>query len=115
MPMSFRLGGKLHAAESCAMLYRGIDAEAMTTDQLFLTPDGRFAYLARVIGGVGVYAAEQWDHAQAVRFLRQHGEGDVVDEFPDAFRKRVVAARVARGHGAAPKGSSAEPLLFPPQ
>jgi hypothetical protein len=110
--MSFRLSGKLHAAQSCAILYRGIDAEAMTTNHLFLTPDGRFAYLARVIGGAGVYAAEEWDHARAMRFLRQHGEGDIVDEFPDVFRKRAVPAP-AKQHRAAPKGNSVEPLLFP--
>lgn len=113
---SFRLTGRLFAAESCAMLYRGLDPEAMTTNHLFLTRDGRFAYLARVIGGKGVYAAEEWGPERAMRFLVQHGEGDIVDEFPDAFRKRAAPPKPAakeRRPAAAPHGRPAEPFLFP--
>jgi len=114
--LSFRLTGRLYAAESSTMLYRGVDAEAMTTSHLFLTRDGRFAYLMRVIGGKGVYAAEEWSPERAKRFLEQHGEGDMVDEFPDIFRKRPPASKAApqeRKPAAAPAGRPAEPFLFP--
>ncbi len=115
MPMSFRLNGRQYACEACVALYRGADVEAMTTNHLFLTRDGRFAYLAQVIGGVGVYAAEEWDHPQAMRFLRQHGEGDIVDEFPDVFRKRAMTTPKAapKERKVAPPGHSAEAFLFP--
>ncbi len=64
----------------------------MTTRFLLLTKDGRFAYLDKVIGGKGVYTAEEWGADRAMRFLMQHGEADIVDEFPDIFRKRRVVA-----------------------
>jgi hypothetical protein len=114
MSVSFRLTGKLYSADSCICLYRGMDAEALTTCQLFLTKDRRFAYLARVIGGKGMYAAEEWGHDRAMRFLLAHGEGDLVDEFPDIFRKRAVIepARKNRSVGGG-KDRPAEPLLFP--
>jgi hypothetical protein len=114
--LSFRLTGRLYPAETCTMLYRGLDPEAMTTNHLFLTRDGRFAYLMRVIGGKGVYAAEEWGPERAKRFLEQHGEGDIIDEFPDIFRKRPPAPKVApkeRKVSVAPRGRPAEPFLFP--
>jgi hypothetical protein len=112
---SFRLTGRVYAAENCTMLYRGVDAEAMTTNHLFLTRDGRFAYLARVIGGKGLYAAEEWSADRAKRFLVQHGEGDLVEEFPEIFRlqPRAVKMSVERKPVVAPKGRPAEPFLFP--
>jgi hypothetical protein len=113
---SFRLGGKLYAAERCTCLYRAVDTEAMVTRVLLLTPDGRFAHLGRVIGGKGLQAADDWSGDRAMRFLIQHGEGDVVDEFPDIFRKRAPAAAPrAKEHRvvAAPKGRPTEPYLFP--
>jgi len=113
MTFSFRLTGKLYAAESCTCLYRGVDAEALTTCHLFLTKDRRFAYLARVIGGKGVYAAEEWGHDRAMRFLIAHGEGDLVEEFPDVFRKRAVAKPAQKSRTSAPKVRPSEPLLFP--
>jgi hypothetical protein len=115
---SFRLNGKLCAADKCACLYRAIDAEDMVTHALLLTRDGRFAYLDRVIGGKGVQAAEAWSGDRAKRFLIQHGEGDLVDEFPDIFRKRAPAPPMRvkdRRIVAAPKGRPAEPYLFPLQ
>jgi hypothetical protein len=114
---SFRLNGKSYQADSTTCLYRAVDAEAMTTRFLLLTKDGRFAYLDRVIGGKGVYAAEEWGGDRAMRFLVQHGEGDVVDEFPDIFRRRVPAPVAAapreRKVSSSPKGRPTEPYLFP--
>jgi len=112
MTFSFRLTGKLYQAESSVCLYRGMDAEALTACYLFLTRDRRFAYLARVIGGKGIYAGEEWGHDRAMRFLLAHGEGDLVDEFPDIFRKRAVA-EPARKSRPATKDRPSEPLLFP--
>jgi hypothetical protein len=109
---SFRLGGKSVQAEAATCLYRAVDAEAMTTRFLLLTKDGRFAYLDRVIGGKGVYGAEEWSPDRAMRFLMQHGEGDIVDEFPDIFRKRMPAATKARKI-ASSKDRPTEPYLFP--
>ncbi len=113
---SFRLNGRVYNAETSTMLYRGVDAEAMTTNHLFLTRDGRFAYLARVIGGKGLYAAEEWTGERAKRFLVQHGEGDIAEEFPEIFRVRAKPTKDAareRRPAAAPKGRPTEPFLFP--
>jgi hypothetical protein len=109
---TFKLGGKTHLSDAATCLYRSVDAEAMTTRYLFLTKDKRFAYLDRVIGGKGVYGAEEWSPDRAMRFLMQHGESDIVDEFPDIFRKRAVAPAKSK-KVAASKDRSAEPLLFP--
>jgi hypothetical protein len=109
---SFRLNGKSHQSDAVTCLYRAVDAEAMSTNYLMLTKDGRFAYLDRVIGGRGVHVAEEWSGDRAMRFLMQHGEGDIVDEFPDIFRKRMPAAPKTR-KVAASKDRAAEPLLFP--
>jgi hypothetical protein len=109
---SFRLGGKAYQADGVTCLYRSVDAEAMATRFLMLTRDGRFAYLDRVIGGKGVYAAEEWSPDRAMRFLMQHGESDIVEEFPDIFRKRPVVAQSAKTRKV-PKDNAAEPLLFP--
>jgi hypothetical protein len=109
---SFRLGGKAYQSDAANILYRGVYAEAMATRYLILIGDGRFAYLDRVIGGHGVQTAEEWSADRARTFLMQHGEGDIVDEFPDIFRKRAVAAakpkKITRT-----KDRLAEPLLFP--
>jgi hypothetical protein len=109
---SFRLGGRIHPSDGVTCLYRSVDAEAMAMRFLMLTKDGRFAYLDRVIGGKGVYAAEEWSPDRAMRFLMQHGESDIVEEFPDIFRKRSVSARPAKTRKVA-KDSAAEPFLFP--
>ncbi len=110
---AFRLSGKTYQADATTCLYRAVDAEAMTTRFLLLTKDGRFAYLDRVIGGKGVYAADEWGGDRAMRFLMQHGEGDVVDEFPDIFRRRVPAPTAAKVKKAAAKERPGEPYLFP--
>jgi hypothetical protein len=111
---SFRLGGKTYQSDAVTCLYRAVDSEAMATCYLMLTKDGRFAYLDRVIGGKGIHHADDWSSDRAMRFLMQHGEGDIVDEFPDIFRKRqpapVRAKKLSR-----PKDNAAEPYLFPLQ
>jgi hypothetical protein len=109
---SFRLGGRTYQSDGVTCLYRSVDAEAMATRFLMLTKDGRFAYLDRVIGGKGVYAAEEWSPDRAMRYLMQHGESDIVEEFPDIFRKRPVVAQSAKTRKV-PKDNAAEPLLFP--
>jgi hypothetical protein len=110
---SFRLDGKVHQSEGATCLYRAVDPEAMATRYLMLTKDGRFAYLDRVIGGKGVQHADEWNPDRAMRFLMQHGDGDIVDEFPDIFRKRQPAPAKARKLTRAPKDNAAEPFLFP--
>lgn len=111
---SFRLGGKTYQSDAVTCLYRAADSEAMATRYLMLTKDGRFAYLDRVIGGKGgVHNAEDWNSDRAMRFLMQHGEADIVDEFPDIFRKRQAAPAKVRKLSRAAKDNSAEPLLFP--
>jgi hypothetical protein len=109
---SFRLGGRTFQSDLVTCLYRSVEAEAMATRFLMLTKDGRFAYLDRVIGGKGIHAAEEWSPDRARAFLMQHGESDVVEEFPDIFRKRPAAAQRAKARKV-PKGNAAEPLLFP--
>ncbi len=109
---SFRLGVKAYQADGVTCLYRAVDAEAMAARFLMLTKDGRFAYLDRVIGGKGVHAAEEWSPDRAMRFLMQHGESDIVEEFPDIFRKRPVAVHPAKSRKAT-KDNAVEPLLFP--
>jgi len=108
---SFRLDGKSHQSDAVTCLYRSVDAEAMATNYLMLTKDGRFAYLDRVIGGKGIHAAEEWSPDRARTFLMQHGESDIVEEFPDIFRKRPVVVQPAKPRKA--KDNAAEPLLFP--
>ena len=108
---SFRLGGRTYQSDGVTCLYRAVDADSMATRFLMLTKDGRFAYLDRVIGGKGIQAAEEWSPDRARSFLMQHGESDIVDEFPDIFRKRPVVVQPARPRKA--KDNAAEPLLFP--
>ncbi len=113
---SFRLSGRLYPADGCTCLFRSVETEAMATRYLFLTKDGRFAYLARAIGGKGIAAAEEWGGDRAMRFLIQHGEGDLVEEFPAIFEKHVpapVPQAKPRTVTVAPKGRPAEPYLFP--
>jgi hypothetical protein len=114
--LGFRLDGKTYAAEKCTCLFRAVEVEEMVTRILFLTRDGRFAYLGRVIGGKGTQAAEEWSGDRAMRFLIQHGEGDLVDEFPDIFRRRPLASAPRRREQrvvASPRGRPTEPYLFP--
>jgi hypothetical protein len=108
---SFRLNGKVLQSEGLTCLYRSTDAEASTTRFLILTKDQRFAYLERPVGGKGLQTAEEWSADRARAFLMQHGEGDIVDEFPDIFRRRSAIVQPARPRK--PKDNAAEPLLFP--
>jgi hypothetical protein len=108
---SFRLGGRTYQFDGATCLYRAVDAEGMATRFLMLTKDGRFAYLDRVIGGKGIHAAEEWSPDRARSFLMQHGESDIVEEFPDIFRKRPVVVQPAKPRKA--KDNAAEPFLFP--
>src|ERR1700761_4823120 len=108
---SFRFNGKVVQSDSLTCLYRSTDVEATTTRFLILTKDGRFAYLERPVGGQGVQTAEEWRADRARAFLMQHGESDVVDEFPDTFRRRPVIVQAAKPRK--PKDNAAEPLLFP--
>jgi hypothetical protein len=109
---SFRFAGKVLQSEGLTCLYRSTDVEATTTRFLILTKDRRFAYLERPVGGKGVQVAEEWSADRARAFLMQHGESDVVDEFPDIFRKRPVLAQPGKTRKV-PKDNAAEPLLFP--
>ena len=111
---SFRLGGRVIQSDGVTCLYRAVDAEAMAMRCLMLTKDGRFAYLDRVIGGKGMPAAEEWSGDRARRFLIDHGESELVEEFPAIFRKRpLVATAGVRAVSTTPKGRPAEPYLFP--
>jgi hypothetical protein len=113
---SFRMSGRLYPADGCTCLFRSVEAEEMANRYLFLTKDGRFAYLARVVGGKGIAVAEEWNGDRAMRFLIQHGEGDLVEEFPAIFAKRApapVPPSKARSIAVSPKGRPAEPYLFP--
>jgi hypothetical protein len=108
---SFRFAGKVVQSDSLTCLYRQTDAEASITCFLILTKDRRFAYLERPVGGNGLQAAEEWSADRARTFLMQHGEGDIVDQFPDIFQRRPVAAQPAKPRK--PKDNDAEPSLFP--
>jgi hypothetical protein len=108
---SFRLSGRVLQSDSVTCLYRSVDAEGMAARFLMLTKDGRFAYLDRAVGGKGIQAAEEWSAERARAYLMQHGESDIVDEFPDIFRKRPVIVQPARPRK--PKDNAAEPFLFP--
>ncbi len=112
--LSFRLNGKTLRAADCICLFRSADAEALLLRYLLLTRDRRFVCLDRGIGGKGPHAAEEWSPSRAQRFLIEHGEGDLVDEFPDIFRKRpAMAAAQPAAPRAARKPHPAEPFLFP--
>jgi len=108
---SFRLNGKVLQSEGLTCLYRSTDAEASMTRFLILTKDRRFAYLERPVGGKGLPTAEEWSADRARAFLMQHGESDIVDEFPDILRRRPVVVEAARARK--PKDNAAEPFLFP--
>ena len=112
--LRFRLGGKWYALVTCVCLYRAVDPAAMTAKYLVLTKDRRFAYLEAVIGDRGIRPAQEMTRDRAQRFLVEHGEGDVVEEFPEIFREdeRIVAP-AAGDEAEAPKDRPAEPYLFP--
>ncbi len=114
--LRFRLGGKWHSLVTCVCLYRAVDPVAMTVRYLALTKDRRFAYMEAVIGDKGVRPAVEMTRERAIRFLIDHGEGDLVAEFPDIFQEETHArtpAGEAATEAAAPKDRPTEPYLFP--
>ena len=120
--MRFRLegrGGGLYSLVTCVCLYRAVDPVGMTAQYLVLTKDKRFAHVEAVIGDKGVRPAIELTRERAIRFLVEHGEGDLVEEFPDIFREEThahVRAPQANADGSeavAPKDRPTEPYLFP--
>ena len=112
--LRFRLGGKLHALVTCVCLYRSADPKLTTVRYLVLTQDRRFAYLEAVIGDKGVRPAIEMTRERAMRFLVEHGEADLIDEFPDIFREeRRAQPRAPLDPASAPKDRPKEPYLFP--
>jgi hypothetical protein len=89
MARTFRLGEEMFELDACTPLYRG-------NTTLVLTQDERFAL-------VGRGAARELSAAEARDFLMAHGEQDLIEEFPDLFRKP----------SAAPTTRPQEPYLFP--
>ena len=111
----FRLGSRSHSLLSCVCLYRSVDPETLATTYVLMTKDRRFAFLETRVGD-GVRIASGMTREAAMRFLLQHGEGDVVEEFPDLFREEEHVrppAEQAVEIAAAPKDRPAEPYLFP--
>jgi hypothetical protein len=95
MARTFRLGEQMIDIESCTPLYRG-------SSTLVLTQDERFALVGpRSSNSKG--AARELTAAEARDFLIAHGEHDLVEEFPDLFRKPATA----------PTTRPQEPYLFP--
>jgi hypothetical protein len=111
--LRFKLGHRLYPLVTCVCLFRAFDPAAMTVRYLVLTKDRRFAYLEAVIGDKGVRPATEMARDRAMRFLREHGEGDLVDEFPDIFREDERMTLAPEISGKAPKDRPAEPYLFP--
>ena len=118
--MRFRLegkGGGLYSLVTCVCLYRSVDPVSMTAHYLVLTKDRRFAHVEAVIGDKGVRPAIELTRERAIRFLVEHGESDIVEEFPDIFREethaRAPQATAGESATAAPKDRPTEPYLFP--
>jgi hypothetical protein len=83
----FRLGQKSYALTACVCLYRYETAGGSLAEFLVLTPDMRFAHVARPTGEIATsaYASVELTPDEARDFLLAHGEGDMVDDFPDLF------------------------------
>ena len=114
--LRFHLGKRWHDLVTCVCLYRVVDPATRVAKFLVLTKDRRFAYLESVVGEKGVRPATEMTREQAIRFLAEHGENDVVEEFPDVFRDEPGVRKPAASDGAiaaAPKDRPAEPYLFP--
>jgi hypothetical protein len=96
MPGSrFRLGQKSYALTACVCLYRSETASGALAEFLVLTPDMRFAHVARptMETDIRAYAAVELSPEEAREFLLSHGEGDMVDDFPDLF---TIVERASR-------------------
>jgi hypothetical protein len=106
---SFRLGRALLSLNACACLYRDSDPASMIARYLVLTKDSRFAYVEAQIGMSSIYPATEWSRERALKFLVAHGEGDIVDEFPEIFRADSDDEHLEL----APKNRPTEPYLFP--
>jgi hypothetical protein len=94
----FRLGSKSYALTACVCLYRYEAAAATVAEYLVLTPDMRFAHVARPNSDTRAYAAIELDCDEAREFLMRHGEDDLVDDFPDLFTMVGAAERMIEGH-----------------
>jgi hypothetical protein len=91
----FRLGNKSYSLTACVCLYRCESAGASLAEYLVLTPDMRFAHVARPAADIDIraYAAVAMSPNEAREFLLAHGEGDLVDDFPDLF---TIVERASR-------------------
>jgi hypothetical protein len=107
MPVSAR------AFIGAACLYRAAEPDGMTATALWLTRDRRFLWSVRAIG-LESQSLEAWTAERARRFLLDHGEDDVVEQFPDLFRRTASPPAPPRRKAAtAPRSRPAEPYLFP--
>ena len=112
-PNRFRLGAKNYALKACVCLYRQENLAAGLSEYLVLTPDMRFAHVARNKAkpgeeidfaqgaapneqpvGLG-FAAIELEAGEARDFLTAHGEGELVEDFPDLFAIVQRANRLA--------------------
>ena len=103
----FRLGSKSYALSACVCLYRLEAADQGIAEYLVLTPDMRFAHLSRQRLSLAAdlpldinhgLAALEMPAAEARDFLLAHGEGDLVEDFPDLFAI-VQRAQIMTGTG----------------
>ena len=100
----FRLGTKSYALTACVCLYRYETTESTLAEFLVLTPDMRFAHVARPAkeNDQRAYASVELSPDEAREFLSAHGEHDLVDDFPDLFtitsRAHGMAGDGVRGH-----------------
>jgi hypothetical protein len=105
--LRFRLGSKSYALSACVCLYRFEAPEQGIAEYMVLTPDMRFAHLSRQRLSLAADLPVDINHALAALempandardFLLAHGEGDLVDDFPDLF-SIVQRAQVMTGTG----------------
>jgi hypothetical protein len=100
----FRIGAKSYALTACVCLYRHDKAAEGFSEFVVLTPDMRFAHVARsyVAGDSEGFALNRPTAAvelmaeEAREFLLAHGEGDLVEDFPDLFTIVQRAHNVSR-------------------
>jgi hypothetical protein len=91
----FRLGAKSYALATCVCLYRHEPGTGLAAEFLVLTPDMRFAHVARMALPQGTeidfnpaapaHSAIELDATEARDFLTAHGEGELVEDFADLF------------------------------
>jgi hypothetical protein len=98
--------------DGAVCLYRAAEPDGMTVTSLLLTRDQRFVWVERPIGR-DQQVSEDWTAERARRFLLDHGEGDVVEQFPDVFRAAPKKPAARRQPAAAPRSRPSEPYLFP--